>query len=195
MTDSVLSMPERPVTIKPNENGRTQHILQQITDYAKQNQLQLFNNQSTISVFGTPKFSKYSSSKPDIVVIGRDKSTIATAHVYDSNGDEEEVDEMTKKFDLATLIAETKLDTGLNDRVLGQMLAGMDKTLGDLFHMSIVNGSVLTNLTMYGLCLRHEADVFKANVVFGKQTVLYQGNKELGVSDAVNRVFYQLITT
>lgn len=71
--NSVLSMPERPVTIKPDENSRTQHILEQITDYVKQNKLELFNNKSTISHYGKHQFSKYSTSKPDIVVISRDK--------------------------------------------------------------------------------------------------------------------------
>ena len=55
---------------------------------------------------------------------------------------------------------------------------------------------MLTKLTMYGLCLHHETDschVFKANVVIGKKTILYHGQDTLSISDAVNRVFYQLV--
>ena len=197
-----------PITLRPNEDDRTKHIVQQIATYAKQKKLKLFNHTTILSDYGAHKFSKYSTSKPDIVVVGHN-NTIATATVYDTEGEEEgdehiEEDEreeegdehdVTKKFDRSTLVAEAKIK-GNNDKVVGQMLAGMDKTLGDVFHQSIVEGSVLTKLTMYGLILQHEVNcchVFKANVVIDKKTTLYQGVETLTVSDAVNRVFFQLV--
>ena len=72
----------------------------------------------------------------------------------------------------------------------------MDKTLGDMFSNAIMTDSVLTKLTMYGLCLKpglNSCDVIKADVVIGERTTLYMGQNKLKIGDAVNRIFNQLL--
>ena len=64
--------------------------------------------------------------------------------------------DVSNKFRQIILTGETKVVKAsaakiLAEKILGQSLAGMDKTLGDLFHKLITEGSVLTELTMYGL--------------------------------------------
>ena len=160
-------------------------------------------NQSCITMYGRT-FSKYAKSQPDITAY-QDQFTIVTTADYgrvvcvhhEDNSDDVEVDDVRKKVSGITLTGETKQGSKeTDDTTLGQLLAGMDKTLGDMFYKAIMADSVPTELTMYGLCLKpglNSCDVIKADVVIGKRTTLSMGPNKLKIGDAVNRVFNQLL--
>ena len=89
---------------------------------------------------------------------------------------------------------ETKQDKEETDAsVLGQLLAGMDKTLGNMFSKVFYEQeSLLTQVVMYGMCLKPAidfCDVIRADAVIGKKTQIYMSNNKLSIADAVNRVF------
>ena len=100
-----------PVTIKPDQNNRTKYIVEKINDFAKRNGLEPY----TITfAYGQLKFSKYSTSKTDITVFNRDKSTVLTAGVYyDNEADDEAGEHQDEEDD----IAETKVDKGLDEGI------------------------------------------------------------------------------
>lgn len=75
------------------------------------------------------------------------------------------------------------------------MLAGIDKTLADLVGCKLSKEKVIQRCTFYGLYyLPHtdECEVYKFNIELGKKTVAYKGLHKLAVSDAFNRVLYEL---
>ena len=203
-TMQVATMPSKqpnPVVMtSPDENAITRHIVKRMSNFAQQKGLKVFTNQSSITMYGCT-FSKYAKSQPDITVY-QDQFTIITTEDYgrvvyvhhEDNSDDVEVDDVVSGI---TLTGETKQGSKeTNDATLGQLLAGMDKTLGDMFYKAIMPDSVLTELTMYGLCLKpgqDSCDVIKADVVIGKRTTLYMGRNKLKIGDAVNRVFNQLL--
>ena len=205
----VATMPSKqpnPVVMtSPDENAITRNIVEQMSNFAQQNGLKVFTNKSRVTKYNH-SFSKYYTSQPDItvyqnqftIVTTEDYGKVVYVHHEDNSDDVEvddvEVDDVRKKVSGITLTGETK--QGSKETALGQLLAGMDKTLGDMFNNAIMTDSVLTKLTMYGLCLKpglNSCDVIKADVVIGKRTTLYMGQNELKISDAVNRVFNQLL--
>lgn len=199
---SAISMPERTmIEIKPDENDRTKHIVEQMRKFAERKGMQVYTNQSKISDWPSKHFfSKYATSQPDITVYDSTQFTIVTAdkkkvaYLCPEKSDNGEAD-VTQELRGLTLTCETKLkDT--DAKVLGQLLAGMDKTLGDIFDTLMMQDSVLSELTMYGLALNLEANsckVIKADVVIGRKTRVYEGQRTLPIADAVNRVFHQLV--
>lgn len=199
---SAISMPERTmIEIKPDENDRTKHIVEQMRKFAEQKGMQVYTNQSKISDRPSKHFfSKYATSQPDITVYDSTQFTIVTAdkkkvaYLCPEKSDNGEAD-VTKELRGLTLTCETKLKDA-DPKVLGQLLAGMDKTLGDIFDTLMMQDSVLSELTMYGLALNLEANtckVIKADVVIGRKTRVYEGQRTLPIADAVNRVFHQLV--
>ena len=85
--------------------------MEQINDFVKRNGLEPYTNKS----YGQPKSSKYSTSKPDIIVFNRDKSIILTAGVYNNEAGNEAGEHQDEEDD----IAETKVDKGLMKEYLG----------------------------------------------------------------------------
>ena len=194
-----------PVVVRPNENVISAHIVEQMKGFAHNNGLQVYTNKSSITNCGVT-FSKYSTSQPDITVFQDNFIVVATAdHTtmlcvqHEGEDDSGNVECIRKKVHGITLTGETKPDKGeqTDASTLGQLLAGMDKTLGDMFSKALYEQeALLTHVTMYGMCLKPAIDfcvVIRADVVIGKKTQIYMGNNKLSIADAVNRVFNQLV--
>ena len=58
---------------------------------------------------------------------------------------------MEKVIKGMTLSGEAKPTSQAGKDPIGQLIAGMDKTLGDMFDKEIMAGLILNELTMYGL--------------------------------------------
>lgn len=103
--------------------------------------------------------------------------------------------EELKKPSLVHLVAEAKDKKKRPKEPMGQLLAGMDKLLGDVFSDALGSQCVLLKFTIYGLYFIPTTDqctVIRCDVQLGEPTITRRGKTNLGVSDAVNRVFSQM---
>ena len=115
-TNAVMpsKQPNPVVMTSPDENAITRNIVKRMSNFAQQNGLKVFTNQSCITMYGRT-FSKYAKSQPDITVY-QDQFTIVTTADYgrvvcvhhEDNSDDVEVDDVRKKVSGITLTGETK---------------------------------------------------------------------------------------
>lgn len=222
--------PTTIITTTPDENSTTRHIVAQMTQFATEHGLLVFNDKSLITELPSRnKFSKYAGGRPDITIYPKEhnKCTIVATkdlreslyvHHYNDDEDDEDDDEdgeddgvnddgedgeddsligVTRLVGSVCLNVEAKPETKhLAKDPRGQLLAGMDKTLGDLFDRAMISGSLLSEQKMFGLHLVAEenfCEVIRADMQIGRPTVLHRGKTILPVKEAINRVFGQLL--
>ena len=114
--------------------------------------------------------------------------------VSDDAGDSE--DDLIKKVMKVTLNSEAKKEKNPPRDPIAQLLAGMEKTMGDIFVSSLIHGHYLERFTLYGLYFIAKDDtctVIRADVNIGRKTRVIKGCETLKISDAFNRVFFQLL--
>lgn len=159
-----------------------------------QNNLHFYTNTSLITKRKN-KYTKYYNSRPDQVsyhgclVASNDFSRL----FYIGTGERSLVEAMKKGL---TLNTEHKKNKDPPKDPIGQLLAGMEKTMGDIFYVTQNQESCLQYLTMFGFYLipsEDSVEIYKANVEIGKPTTVYKGGTTLSVQDAFNRIMYQLL--
>ncbi len=196
----VVPIPSRMT--KPDENSTTTNIIHQVCEFAQSNGLYIYTNKSLIfnnASVNRHRYSKYAYSKPDFTIYPRN-FTVITTKTFDKmtfiQHDEDDGEIPFQELSGKTLSGEVKPSSAAGKDPIGQLIAGMDKTLGDMFDKEIVGGSVLTKLTMYGLYfvpLTNDCEVIRAKVNLDQHTIMSHGQQQLTVQDGVNRVFYQLL--
>ena len=183
---------------KASENSIATHIVEQINKFAKSMGLViLYSNTSSI-------ISKYALSTPDLATCSQTHAVIATPNLEkvvcittqcENEEDEDDEDEILQRVSYITLTGEAK-ETLTGKDPIGRLLAGMDKTLGDMFIKEIYAGALLTTLTMYGVYFVSSedlCDIVRADVKIGSPTHMLYGRTKLSISDAMNRIFSLLI--
>ena len=104
---------------------------------------------------------------------------------------------ITKLMQNISLTGEHKKKKNPPKDPIGQLFAGMEKTMGDIVHCNIMESTVPSNIQMYGVYFVSSEDtceVYRTDVKINADTVIRKGSTKLGVCDAINRVLYQLIS-
>ena len=189
---------------KAHENGITTHIVEQINEFAESEGLVIYSNTSICGSILQHKCSKYYLSTPDLATCSQLYAVIATPNLEkvvcitnqrENEEDDNDEDEILQRVGYIMLTGEAK-KTSTGKDPIGQLLAGMDKTLGDMFIEEIYGGALLTKLTMYGVYFvpsEDSCEVVRANVKIGSPTHMLYGRTKLSISDAMNRIFSLLL--
>ncbi len=191
-----------PTTTTPHELSKVKHIIKQFSLVAETKGLKVYTNTSD---FGNKQyFSKYNLSRPDVAtflpsefLIGNEvKSKWLVLNSADENSDENSEDILCGTLENICLNGEAKGDRAKSKDPVGQLLAGLDKTLADLVSTALKDKNLLiSRCTLYGLYFIPDTDtcqVYKLNVVMGKETVAFRGKEDLSISDAFNRVLREM---
>ena len=189
---------------KAHENAITTHIVEQINEFAKSRGLVIYSNTSICGSILQHKCSKYALSTPDLATCLQPYAVIATPNLekvvcitnqHENEEDDDDEDEILQRVSYITLTGEAK-KTSTGKDPIGQLLARMDKTLGDMFIEEIYGGALLTKLTMYGVYFvpsEASCEVVRADVKIGSPTHMLYGRTKLSISDAMNRIFSLLL--
>ena len=190
----------------PNEDSATDNIFKQVCSFGESNGLYVASRKGAITDIGENRYTKFGKSRPDItsyqkdVIINKDYTQCVyvqgASDVSDGAGDGK--DDLIKKMTKVSLNCEAKKDKNPPMDPIAQLLAGMEKTMGDNFVSSLMHGRFLERFTLYGLYFIAKDDtctVIRADVNIGRKTPVQQGVETLKISDAFNRVFYQLLNS
>lgn len=180
-----------------NEDASTKNIISQLKAFTEKKGLLFFNDVSKIIVDERiDKFyTKYSSARPDGVtyneslVARKDYRKMLYQKFAGDDEDDTAGDDVSKLLSHITLNQEHKRDKNAPKDPVGQLFAGMEKTLGDVFFKNLDQKSYLKQLTMYGFYVvpsENSVTVYRANVEIGKPT-------RLPIQEAFNRVMCQLL--
>ena len=148
-------------------------------------------NKSNFSGF-ISRASRYSSSKPDLVIYHGKELLAYVVHAPGKEPDSEEEPDVT----LSAGMIENKLDE--QQQHLGQLLAGMEKVAGDIAFLYLnhrhtpIKKKIFKFIQIYGLLVNHTSrscKVYKLVMDFEKgQSLLYVGQQELTPSVAMSRL-------
>jgi hypothetical protein len=190
----LLSTPVTPVTpmpplfVRPDENSQTAHIMEQIKEYAVNNNFTVLSDSSTSTdIPHVQKYSKYASSRPDLSLY-KDSTAL---FIFKGTGIAQKMETMSVDGEGKTKDAANKIKKD----AIGQLLASMNKTLGDIVYLGVKHHSrIVDTVTMYGLYFVAEentCEVYKATVKANRPTKVQRTVGKGGISDAVNKVFHE----
>ena len=148
---------------------------------------------SDLAIVSKP--SRYSLSKPDLVIYHSEE---LVAYVIHAPVDEELNEELNEEPDvtLSAGMTENKLD--IESQKLGQLLAGMEKVAGDIAFLYLSQADIpfikrkFKFIQVYGLQVNHisqSCKVYKLVMDFKNcNSVLYVGKQELTPAEAISRL-------
>lgn len=186
-------------TTTPHELSKVKNIVKQVYQFASDHGFKVYCNEQNITDY-RGKFSKYHLSKPDVAVFS--PANMLVANKVESKWLLAACNEEDDDIDLCGSFkndAEGKRLGAVPKDPIGQLLAGIDKTMADLISNVLHQFTrIITHITFYGLYFvpdpgADKCEVYKVNVKLGKDTIVYKGKETLTVSDAFNRVFQEML--
>ena len=188
--------------VKPNEDDVSKSVHQQVAQFASKNGLNVVVNKARMTEnVDILVLTKYAKSRPDMSIL----RAIALNSIHqnqeveeEGGGVEEEEEEQKKK----AVGASTEHKEKLKGDAWGQTLAGTEKICGEVVCDFLRREhKPVTIVEVYSLLIDYqseEAEVFKVCIDFSKKvdpSKIYRGSNKLKVSDALNRVFHQLLSS
>lgn len=189
---AATAVPQSVMTV-PDEDSTSDNIIAQINAFAENKGLKFYRNVAKITEYGINKFTKYGYSRPDAashhcLLTTEDRSVMAFFNPTSGNADD-----FCKKMDDMILTFESKNPP---KDPIGQLFAGMEKTMGDITFSNVMESTIPAHITMYGLYFIPSEDtceVYKAYATINTDTVVNKGTLQLHICDAINRVLHQLL--